>query len=105
MAPLSVRRTSELVSLAHRIVVLELVVAAQAIDLRGAAPLGRGTHRAYAAVRDHVPRLVDETDWAPDLDGLIDAAAGAELLDRVAADAGRRRPLSELPDPSGDETP
>jgi len=52
-----------------------------------------------------VPRLVDETDWAPDLDGLIDAAAGAELLDRVAADAGRRRPLSELPDPSGDETP
>lgn len=76
------------------------MVAAQAVDLRGAAPLGQGTRLAYAAVREHVGRLDDETDWAPDLDGLLETVAGAELLDRVAADAGRRDPLSELPDRS-----
>lgn len=101
MAPLSVRRTSELVSLAHRIVALELVIAAQAIDLRGRPHLGHGTRVAYAAVREHVPALVDETDWAPDLDSLVEVVAGAELLDRVAADAGARSTLSELPQRGG----
>ncbi|MGH2871090.1 MAG: aromatic amino acid ammonia-lyase, partial [Solirubrobacteraceae bacterium] len=35
LAPLAVRTTSSLVALAHRLVALELVVAAQAVDLRG----------------------------------------------------------------------
>jgi histidine ammonia-lyase len=101
MAPLSVRRTSELVTLAYRIIAFELVVAAQAVDLReGARPLGQGTRAAYEAVRDAVPVLVDETDWAPDIDRLVATAAGAELLRRVARDAGERKPLSELHGPA-----
>ena len=101
MAPLSVRRTSELVTLAYRIIAFELVVAAQAVDLReGARPLGQGTYAAYEAVRDAVPLLVDETDWAPDIDRLIATAAGAELLRRVARDAGERQPLSDLKGPA-----
>jgi histidine ammonia-lyase len=101
MAPLSVRRTSELVTLAYRIIAFELVVAAQAVDLReGARPLGQGTRAAHEAVRDAVPFLVDETDWAPDIDRLIATAAGAELLRRVARDAGERKPLSDLRGPA-----
>jgi hypothetical protein len=44
--------------------------------------------------------LVDETDWAPDIDRLVATAAGAELLRRVAIDAGERKPLSDLHGPA-----
>jgi len=95
MAPLAVRRTSELVSLAHRLVAHELIIAAQAVDLRGSSPLGRGTQLAYDAVREHVPMLRDETRWDADVEGLVVMVANGELAARVAAGAGRRRALSE----------
>jgi len=93
MAPLSVRKTSELVSLGHRMVAHELICAAQAIDLRGRGALGQGTRVAYGCVRECVPRLVDETDWEPNLAGLVELIANGGLASRVAADAGEREPL------------
>ena len=99
MAPLSVRKTFELVALAHRIIALELIVAAQAVDLRDCAPLGRGTQRAYELVRECVPRLVDETAWAADVDRLVTRIADGELSTRVAADAGEPAPLSDYEAP------
>ena len=99
MAPLSVRKTSELVSVCHRMVALELIVAAQAVDLRDSAPLGRGTQRAYETVRQAVPMLVDETEWAADIDRLVELVADGELSGRVAARAGEREPLSEYEAP------
>lgn len=99
MAPLSVRKTSELVSLGHRMVAHELICAAQAVDLRGAGPLGRGTRVAYETVRECVPRLVDETDWEPDIGRLVQRVANGELAARVAADAGERAPLAAYAGP------
>jgi histidine ammonia-lyase len=55
MAPLAARRVAEMVELGERIVAVELVVAAQAVDLRRPAALGRGTQRAHEAVRERVP--------------------------------------------------
>jgi histidine ammonia-lyase len=51
LAPLAARRLAEQVELGARAVAIELVVAAQAVDLRGAGPLGAGTAQAYARVR------------------------------------------------------
>ena len=99
MAPLSVRKTSELVSLGHRMVAHELICAAQAIDLRRCGPLGRGTRVAYDCVRECVPRLVDETDWEPDVAGLVELIARGDLAARVAADVGERDPLNALEGP------
>ncbi len=95
MAPLGVRRTHELVSVAHRVVAHELIISAQACDMRGRTPLGRGTRIAYEAVRRHVPMLADETEWDADLDGLVDVVACGELLERVASAVGERQELSE----------
>ena len=95
MAPLAVRRTYELVSVAHRMIAHELVIAAQAVDMRGTRPLGRGTGIAYATVREHVPVLRDEARWDPDLDALVDVVANNELILRVAAHAGDRQELSD----------
>jgi histidine ammonia-lyase len=54
MAPLAARRLAEMTVLGERIVAVELLVACQAIDLRG-LELGTGTARAHALVRDRAP--------------------------------------------------
>jgi histidine ammonia-lyase len=95
MAPLAVRRTYEVVSVAHRLIAQELIIAAQAVDMRGIRPLGRGTAIAYQAVREHVPMLREVGDWNPDVEALVNAVANGELTDRVAARAGERQELSE----------
>jgi histidine ammonia-lyase len=53
LAPLAARRLAEMVSLGERIVTIELLVACQAIDLRGHR-LGRGTRHAHELVRECV---------------------------------------------------
>jgi histidine ammonia-lyase len=55
LAPLSARRLAEMVGLGARVVSVELVVAAQAIDLRGRPRLGAATTDLYAKVRELVP--------------------------------------------------
>jgi histidine ammonia-lyase len=52
MAPLSARRVAEMADLAARVVSIELLVAAQAIDLRRTSRLGDGTGRALRLVRE-----------------------------------------------------
>jgi histidine ammonia-lyase len=53
MAPLGARRLAEMVSLGEGIVAIELLVACQAVDLRGHR-LGTGTGHARALVRERV---------------------------------------------------
>jgi histidine ammonia-lyase len=95
MAPLGVRRTHEIVSVAHRIVAHELIIAAQAFDMRGRTPLGRGTQIAYDAVRRHVPMLTDVADWDANVDALVDVVANGELAAEIASVVGDRKELSE----------
>lgn len=54
-APLSARRLAEMIELSARVAAIELVVAAQAVDVRAAGPLGRGTEHAHRMVRALVP--------------------------------------------------
>jgi histidine ammonia-lyase len=70
MAPLAARRLAEQVALGRRIVAIELVVAAQAVDLRGSRPLGRGTAEVRAFVRGFVPGLMPG-DVVPDVEPLV----------------------------------
>jgi histidine ammonia-lyase len=72
MAPLAVRRLAEMVGLGERVVAIELVVASQAVDLRGSA-LGGGTARARDALRATIP-FVDSGNLVPqDLQPVADA--------------------------------
>jgi histidine ammonia-lyase len=96
MAPLAVNVTSALVSLAHRMVALELIVAAQAVDLRGGPErLGAGTARAYAIVREYAGSLTDETEWNADIEGLATLIGDGLFAHRVARVVGARPALSE----------
>src|SRR5206468_690746 len=68
MAPLAARRLAEMVELGSTIVAIELVVGAQAVELRGHRA-GAGTARAVAAVRRHI-RFLSMDVQVPDVDGL-----------------------------------
>ncbi len=68
-APLGARRLGEQVDLGARLAAIELVVAAQAADLRGRRS-GRGAAAARATVRDAFPYL-GSGDWIGDLEPMI----------------------------------
>jgi histidine ammonia-lyase len=55
LAPLAARRLAQMVELGERLAAIELVVAAQAIDLRRRPQLGVATGALYRAVRELVP--------------------------------------------------
>jgi histidine ammonia-lyase len=72
MAPLGARRLAEMVDLGARVAAIELVIAAQAIDLRGRPELGAGTGRAYALVRERAPFTDAGEALPPDLEPVAD---------------------------------
>ena len=86
LAPLSARRTTEMVTLGEHLITIGLVVSAQAVDLRAAAPLGEATARCLAAVRELVPFTGAEDSIPSDLSALRElvrsGAVGAWLPGR-----------------------
>jgi histidine ammonia-lyase len=70
-APLGARRLAEQVELGSRVAAIELVIAAQAVDLRGSRPLGRGTARVHTAVRELVPALTAGEAIPQDLEPIV----------------------------------
>ena len=77
MAPLAARRLAEMTELGARIVAVELLLAAQACDLRG-HELGAGTRRARDLVRSVAPFL-REGDLLPDIEPVVDLVRSGEL--------------------------
>jgi histidine ammonia-lyase len=71
MAPLAARRLAEVVELGARLVAIELVVAARAIDVRAGGPLGSGTETVYRLVRDRIPATREGEPVPSDLEPLV----------------------------------
>ena len=55
LAALSARRGLEMATLCKSIFAIELIVAAQAVELRGTHPLGQGTKQRFDFVRQVIP--------------------------------------------------
>lgn len=85
MAPLSARRLADMIRLCARVAAIELVVAAQAIDLRalhgpnGRGELGLGTGRAYRMIRELVPFTPADGTLPADLEPLVDLVSRGGL--------------------------
>jgi histidine ammonia-lyase len=79
MAPLAARRLREMVELGERLASIELVIAAQAVDLRQPARLGVGTARAHALVRERVPFMGEGDRVARDLEPLRELVRSGTL--------------------------
>ncbi len=72
MAPLGARRLAEMVGLGERVVAVELLVAAEAVELRGSGPLGRGTRQVFELVRERTPFIGPDDPLPADLDRLVE---------------------------------
>jgi histidine ammonia-lyase len=73
----------------RRLIAIELLVAAQALELRGRVALGVGTEAAYLCVRELVPALDEDRPLGVDVERLADAGlTRGELLERVRAAIG-----------------
>ena len=79
MAPLAARRLAEMTSLGERIVAIELLVACQAVDLRGRR-LGVGTERAHTLVRERIPFKREADPIPPSLEPLRDLVRSGALV-------------------------
>ena len=80
MAPLSARRLADMTGLCARVAAIELVVAAQATDLRSPGPLGQGSGRAYRMVRELVPFTQADGTLPADLEPLVELITRGGLL-------------------------
>ncbi|MBI1802336.1 MAG: aromatic amino acid lyase [Chloroflexi bacterium] len=76
------RHTMEIIENVRHIIAIELLTAAQAIDLRpdGPARLGAGTAAAYKSIRSRVTFLAHDRQTTPDIEALADLIVSGELL-------------------------
>ena len=90
MGMTSARHARECVANAEVVVALEMLAAAQALDLRGGRP-GPGTAAARSAVRAVVPHLDRDRELGPDIAAVTDLVRGGALVEAVQGELG---PLS-----------
>jgi histidine ammonia-lyase len=76
------RHALEVLDNVRHVLAIELLTAAQAIDLRpdGQARLGHGTSRAYAEIRKHASYLAHDRPTSPDIEALTRLIRSGVLL-------------------------
>ncbi|MHB1133923.1 MAG: histidine ammonia-lyase [Chloroflexota bacterium] len=83
MGTIAARKLARVLANSRRVVAIELLAAAQALDLSGREHLGVGTTVAWQAVRRLVPFLEEDRPLAPDIEAVAAALTGSELLGAV----------------------
>ena len=81
------RHALEILENVRNVLAIELLTAAQAIELRpgGKHSLGAGTLRAYMAIRRRVPFLEHDRETTSDINALSALIQSGEMLDEVAS--------------------
>ena len=84
------RHATEILDNLRQILAIEMLTAAQAIDLRpdGPARLGEGTRIAFKMIRERVETIVHDRQLTPDIDGLAELIAGGEMAEAIAREIG-----------------
>ena len=82
-----VAKTAAIVDDLRYLAAIELLIAAQAVDLAGVdrGTIGRGARAAYDAVRAGVPMLDGDRPLGPDIETIERALARGPLRDPMAA--------------------
>ncbi|HLF25249.1 MAG TPA: histidine ammonia-lyase [Anaerolineae bacterium] len=87
MAMNAARHCAEIIGNAQTVVALELLAAAQALDLRlradAQARLGQGTHAALARIRQEISFLENDRLLAPDVERMVELVRSGELVNKV----------------------
>jgi histidine ammonia-lyase len=79
MGMLAARHAARVLDNARRLIAIELLCAAQALDLRGIDRAGIGTRAAHAGVRAHAAPLIDDRPLTADVEGMAELIDDGEL--------------------------
>jgi len=84
------RHALEILENVRHVLAIELMTAAQAIDLRedGPARLGQGTAAAYGQIRRTVPFLEHDRETTPDIEALVGLIRSGAVIEAASAAAG-----------------
>ncbi|MEW5980277.1 MAG: histidine ammonia-lyase [Acidobacteriota bacterium] len=88
MGTIASRQTAEIVSNVRRVLAIELLCAAQGLDIRNRKP-GKGSTRALAAIRKAVPKLSGDRPLTPDIERVA-RVIGAGEFSMILGSLGRR---------------
>lgn len=85
MGMTSALKAVQVVENVRRVLGIELMVAAQALDMRAPLKPGRGVARVHALVRTRVPHLDEDRLLMTDLGAMDELVRGGSILERAAA--------------------
>jgi histidine ammonia-lyase len=88
MAAASALKLRRSIAAARQVIAIELLLAAQALDLRAPLTPGRGTAAARAAVRRRIPPLTVDRYLKSDLDAALALVLDGSVLDAVERAVG-----------------
>jgi histidine ammonia-lyase len=97
MAVEGAAKSARAVDCALELFAIELLVASQAVDLRGDITLGTGTAAAYARIREHAPRMIEDRLMAKDISDVRAILDDGSLLLDVSAAISRPLGLGVSP--------
>ena len=84
MGTIAARKAAEVLYNAKKVVAIELIAAAQAVDLNAAGKkLGRGTQIAYDIIRQHVPKLENDREMYVDFEKISAVVDANVVVDGV----------------------
>ena len=83
MGTVASRQATEILHNVERIVAVELICAAQAVDLRGKNNVSNASKAAYRVIRKKVPILKEDRYLSTDIEKVIDLIHSRELVKEV----------------------
>jgi histidine ammonia-lyase len=89
MAPIAVRKCTEIVKNVAVVLAIEMMSAAQAFDFRKPLKPGRGTRVAHELIREHVDHLENDRVLYPDLNKIAELIRNGTILSAVEAEVGK----------------
>ncbi|BAD42176.1 histidine ammonia-lyase [Symbiobacterium thermophilum] len=88
MGTTAARKARQVIANVRRVLAIELLCAAQALEFVGPERLAPATRAAYAAIRERVAPLSGDRVLAPDIEALAELVHNGELVAAVEAVAG-----------------
>lgn len=88
MAPVAIRKCTEILKNVGAVLAVEMFAAAQAFDFRKPLKPGKGTRIAYDIIRQHVSFLESDRVLYPDINKIAELVRDNTILDAVEAEIG-----------------
>lgn len=83
MGAISARKAGEIIKNLRYVLAIELMCAAQAIDLQASGTLGQGTGKAYRAIRKVVPTLDSDRVTSNDINQIVELLETHQLTENL----------------------